>query len=260
MTHRKSLSALYRQKRSILQEGFLSDCWVGMYRPAGSAKGTHTYYQLRSRKPLDNGKFARHLKTDELPHVRTLVRNGRLLQKVEKEIAKLDGKKLPARAVLTSSMSDEWYTPPLFVDLARNVMGGIDIDPASSERAQEWIQATTYYTQRENGLLRPWHGRLWLNPPYSQMRLWTEKTSTELVRGAVSEAVLLVRPAVGTAWYQALASRFPCCIPHKRIRFLNAEGREQRSPIHGNAFFYLGEDADKFRAVFSAVGVIIRPC
>jgi uncharacterized membrane-anchored protein len=62
----------------------------------------------------------------------------------------------------------EWYTPARYIELARGVMGGIDLDPASNAIAQQWIQADQYFTPTQNGLAQEWHGRVWLNPPYSQ--------------------------------------------------------------------------------------------
>lgn len=68
--------------------------------------------------------------------------------------------------VAHNSGNNEWYTPLPYVEAARAVMGTIDIDPASSDKANETVQAEHYYTIADNGLVRPWYGRVWLNPPY----------------------------------------------------------------------------------------------
>lgn len=255
----KSLSVLKRKKETLLQEGVLQDCWIETYRPAGTARGKNRYCQLRSATPFANGARRRHLKPEEIPVFRRLVENGRRLKRIEREIALLEGTKPPARAVLTSSASDEWYTPPEYITLAREVMGGIDLDPASSETAQAWIQAETCYTIKDNGLEKPWRGRLWLNPPYGAgVQRWTQKAVEEHDSGTVTAAIILVRPAAGAAWYQALSSRFALCTTHKRIRFIDKDGTQQKSPVHGNCFFYLGANIERFREVFGEIGVVTR--
>lgn len=256
----KSLSALKRKKETIKQEGYLQDCWIEAYQPGGTARGGHSYCCLRSKTPFANGKRRRHLKTEEIIVFRQLLENGRQLKRIERAISILEGKKSPARAVLTSSNSDEWYTPPEYIDLARLVMGAIDIDPASHTTAQAWIQAGAYYTIQDNGLEKPWHGCLWLNPPYgNQIHLWTKKTVQAYKEGVVSEAMLLVRPAAGSAWFQELTSISACCTLHKRIRFIDASGKQQASPVHGNIFFYLGKNIGRFKEVFSKLGVVTKP-
>jgi hypothetical protein len=64
--------------------------------------------------------------------------------------------------------NDEWYTPSSIIEAARESMGGIDLDPCSCEEAQEIVEAGTWYDKERNGLVQPWHGRVWLNPPYSK--------------------------------------------------------------------------------------------
>lgn len=78
-------------------------------------------------------------------------------------------------------------------------------------------------------------------------------------QGIVTEAILLVRPAAGSSWYQELSARFASCVPNKRIRFMDATGKQQKSPVHGNVFFYIGKNVERFREVFSRIGVVVRP-
>jgi hypothetical protein len=68
-----------------------------------------------------------------------------------------------------TSDSDSWYTPPAIVEAARALMGGIDLDPASSAKANEVVKADVYFDEAHNGFARDWiaptGGRVFLNPP-----------------------------------------------------------------------------------------------
>src|SRR6266487_814401 len=75
----------------------------------------------------------------------------------------------PDNVVAFPQKSNEWYTPARYVDAAREVMGGIDLDPASCKEANMVVRASRFYSQQENGLLQPWYGRVWLNPPYGKV-------------------------------------------------------------------------------------------
>ena len=61
---------------------------------------------------------------------------------------------------------DEWYTPPPIIEAARNLMGSIDLDPASCEAANTVVQAKQYFGINDDALQQHWGGNLWLNPPY----------------------------------------------------------------------------------------------
>jgi len=64
-----------------------------------------------------------------------------------------------------SSESAEHYTPVRIVDPSRELMGGIDLDPASNGAANKYIRAIKFYTKRRSGLTKQWYGRVFLNPP-----------------------------------------------------------------------------------------------
>ena len=56
---------------------------------------------------------------------------------------------------------EEWLTPPEIVAS----LGPFDLDPCAPVN-RPWPTAGTHYTIADNGLARPWFGRVWLNPPY----------------------------------------------------------------------------------------------
>lgn len=167
--------------------------------------------------------------------------------------------------VLTSYATGEWYTPPEYVQLAREVLGDIDLDPASAALPQSWIRAGQFYTEREDGLTRPWYGRVWLNPPYgktrnkSNMDVWASKLEAEYGAGRVTAAVLLINSTHGYAWYERLWTRYPVCCARERIRFIDAEGRQAGEAKRGQTFLYMGTDLAAFARVFSAIGRVILP-
>ena len=209
----RSLAHLKRKQEELQRDGVLFDCWIEYSRPGGTARGNHRYGKLRTRKAFANGRCSRYLKDEEIPVFQRLIDNGRDLKRIEREIAWLETRKRKPREAKTSSASDEWYTPPEYIEMARQVMGGIDCDPASNTTAQSWIQAPVWYGIEDNGLEQPWHGRTWLNPPYgSGMQQWTSKAIDSYTSGAVNQAVLLVRPAPGSRWYQELAALYACLL------------------------------------------------
>jgi hypothetical protein len=48
----------------------------------------------------------------------------------------------------------ERYTPAEYIEAARKVLGGIDLDPATSPQAQRVVQATRYFTEKDDGLVQ----------------------------------------------------------------------------------------------------------
>ncbi|MDN2582369.1 DNA N-6-adenine-methyltransferase [Aquibium sp. ELW1220] len=154
--------------------------------------------------------------------------------------------------------NDEWYTPARYVEMAREVMGQIDVDPASNEHAQKTVKAATFYTAETNGLDKEWHGRVWMNPPYSRALIgrFIGKLLAEYEAGRTTEAIVLTNNSTDTAWFHAMTGEASVCFPRGRIRFVKPCGSLGRTPPMGQVFTYLGRQHRRFEEVFSAVGFV----
>ena len=166
-----------------------------------------------------------------------------------------------APAALLSSKSNEWYTPSPIVEAARELMGGIDLDPASCAQANEIVKAARFFSIEEDGLSQDWRGRVWLNPPYgreaggSSQAVWSSKLIESFEAGDVSEAVMLVNSATGSRWFKPLFE-FAICFVEGRISFDSPVGRKDR-PTHYSALVYFGHNQIGFYKQFRELGQVL---
>ena len=69
------------------------------------------------------------------------------------------------------SKNDEWLTPPHILQ----ALGQFDLDPCAPA-VRPWDMAHQHYSLIDNGLSRPWCGRVWLNPPYGpEVGRWLDR-------------------------------------------------------------------------------------
>lgn len=162
---------------------------------------------------------------------------------------------------MRSSDSPEWYTPSHILDLAWDVMGAIDLDPASSQAAQATVGAAHWFgldhptESHRDGLALAWFGHVWMNPPYGdEIGEWVDRLIHQYETGQVVEALALLPSRTDTAWFhRALRGKpYPICLVQGRLKF---SGAENSAPFP-SVIVYLGENVQRFHEVFSSIGMI----
>ncbi len=67
--------------------------------------------------------------------------------------------------------NDEWLTPPEIL----KALGPFDLDPCAPV-VRPWDMAQHHFVSTEDGLSKPWFGRVWCNPPFGREAIkWLRK-------------------------------------------------------------------------------------
>lgn len=141
--------------------------------------------------------------------------------------------------------SDEWYTPRWLVD----ALGTFDTDPCTPQRGH-WT-AKTCYTIEENGLKQPWTGRVFLNPPYSDIDPWILKMTRH------GNGILLVFAKTETQWMdQALCFANAICFLSQRVKFVDIGENTEGSPKAPSVLLAFGDENVEAIATAIAEGKI----
>jgi ParB family chromosome partitioning protein len=178
-----------------------------------------------------------------------------------------------------NSGSRDWYTPQCVVDRARQVLGTIDLDPASSEEANRTIGARRILTEADDGLIARWVDwggdpiTVYLNPPggrragvRSQALLFWARLMETLAEGNLRHAIFLAFNAELLQVSQGRAhlpiGAFPICAPARRLQLVRPGGQPGTSPTHSNLIVYVPGSVDrrwKFCDAFADLGSILLP-
>ncbi|EGQ7854347.1 hypothetical protein LCX39_004081 [Vibrio vulnificus] len=191
-----------------------------------------------------------------------------------------------ANRINQDSGNFEYYTPKEIVDAARQCMGGIELDPASSLKANSIVQAERIFTKEDDGMAQIWVAeKLWMNHPFSRGEKacptnrarcakkscqkrgyhidhdipsnmdWINKLLEHYHQGEIKEAICITFANTSEAWFRKLLP-FPQCMPNKRIQYYLPDGTLADNVTKGSAITYLGPNLDNFAYAFRGIGTI----
>ncbi|MCL2082155.1 MAG: hypothetical protein FWH04_02815 [Oscillospiraceae bacterium] len=161
----------------------------------------------------------------------------------------------------------DWCTPKKYVDAVKRVFhGSIDLDPCSS--IYSVVNATTEFLLPEtDGLREEWNYRtIYVNPPYgadkerhTAIRHWFEKIA-DTYKKYNAEIIALVPVATNTSHWKKyvypLASSI-CFLYDTRLKFIIEGNSDNKGAPMSCCAVYYGENAERFRDVFSFFGAVI---
>ena len=206
----------------------------------------------------------------QLTKIRTAYRKGKGENYVSKEYIKAKCKEMRLEGIIPTrqmflklkekphlsqnTTNPEWYSPASVVEPARATMGGIDLDPASCELANEIVKADKYYTKQDNGLLKEWTGRVWMNPPYDRGLI--DQFVSHLINqmSNISQAVVITHNSLETDWaHKLLDNANAICHIKRRVQFYGKE-KAKGAALQGQTIFGFKVDVDKFVKEFDVIG------
>lgn len=134
-----------------------------------------------------------------------------------------------------NGLTDEWYTPAW---IFQKIGVRFDLDPCNSKGGQpanEWCEDRYPMC----GLEKPWHGTVWLNPPFGRrngIKPWLDKMVEH------GDGIALVPNRTGADWWQEAAENADGLLfVRGKVKFLRPDGGEGRSPGYGNVLMAYGK-------------------
>jgi hypothetical protein len=163
--------------------------------------------------------------------------------------------------------SQQWHTPGKYLDMVREVLGSIDLDPYSNNFANNYVGAKYYYTI-ENPAPEGWEwtkcSTVYMNPPYTgglvlqaSKRFLDAYNSKRFDRG-----IILTNNCTEAGFFQILLTQAQAIsLPGKRINFDFNGAPTKGGNTRGQTFFYFNREYRHpcpFDTIFSKIGTVLK--
>jgi len=116
-------------------------------------------------------------------------------------------------------MTDQWATPQELFDRLNDEFRFTLDACATAENAK----CDAFFSADADGLVQPWLGRVWCNPPYGRgLGRWVAKAAESAEAGAIVVALLPARVDT-TWWHDYVATKAEVRFLRGRLRFGDAK-------------------------------------
>lgn len=171
----------------------------------------------------------------------------------------------------------EYYTDPRIIEAARRVMGRIALDPASSEKANQFVKAEAWFGPEDRSLERGWDAPLWLNHPFGRKEpacpagctkkhthhsieyfgnaAWINRLVYSHKDRSVDEACCITYACTSEKWFQPLME-FAQCFLCPRTNYYLPDGTIKKGVTKGSVVTYLGQNLKQFVKEFTPFGAV----
>jgi hypothetical protein len=147
------------------------------------------------------------------------------------------------------NQKDVWLTPPSIIQ----ALGPFDLDPCAAPEPRPWPTARDHWRPDDSPLLRAWHGRVWMNPPYgppSVIGPWMGR----MAEHGCGTALIFARTETAVfhrhVWERATALLFI----EGRLNFHHADGTEADNNAGAPSVLVAYGAADAIRLATSGIG------
>lgn len=137
------------------------------------------------------------------------------------------------------------------------VLGDVDLDPCADVDPEQHFADKNWHVDGN----RPWHGRVFVNPPYSRLAMWVPLMS----RPGPDAVVALIPPSTGTRyWHEhVFSSAQAVCFVAGRLSFRDPLTNEPGTNNRYDSAFVLwhakGKIYQRFHEEYSQIGKVVVP-
>ena len=151
--------------------------------------------------------------------------------------------------------SDEWYTPAYIFDALGDEF---DLDVASPRIGAPHVPSANWFSVENDGLSQPWHGFVWMNPPFggrNGLVPWLDRFF------AHGNGIALTPDRTSAPWWQHANRRADATLfIAGKVKFERPDGSIGKSPGTGTTLFAAGERAVNalMLAEMNGLGAVMR--
>lgn len=172
-----------------------------------------------------------------------------------------DGPFSDVRSIQYMPLNDYFTNPKLIEAVYEVFEGPPDVDPAScapaqyGDRKHPGINAKQWFNQFQNGLKQEWHGKVFINPPFTEWELWAPKVAREFDSGRATEIIVYCTFQTSTTiQFGPIRSRASAClVTNGRIECWGPNVANNTN-ADGNFIAYLGHRPLAFSKAFAWAG------